>query len=127
VQVDRFMPPDFPLLLIVPALAIDLVMQRLSRRTGDWILAAALAAVFLAAFLAAQWPFADFLMTPWARNWFFISHRMAYSVDPSMQERFYVLAPPDNLAAGLPIALALGFVSARMGLWWGSWMARVRR
>ncbi len=42
VQVDRFMPPDFPLLLVVPALAIDYVMQR-SRpgRARDWGLAAA--------------------------------------------------------------------------------------
>src|SRR5262249_24814998 len=38
VQVDRFMPPDFPLLLVVPALAVDLVMQR--TRSGDWSRAA---------------------------------------------------------------------------------------
>ena len=28
VQVDRFMPTDFPLLLIAPALAVDVVLQR---------------------------------------------------------------------------------------------------
>ena len=32
VQVDRFMPPDFPLLLVVPALAIDLLMRRVTTR-----------------------------------------------------------------------------------------------
>lgn len=128
VQVDRFMPPDFPLLLVVPAFAIDLVIRRAKARGGnDWMLAAVLGSVFLAAFLAAQWPFAEFLMSPWARNWFFVSHRMAYSVDPTMQERFYRLNAPDGLAAGLAIALALAFVSARMGLWWGRWMARVQR
>src|SRR5262245_56246430 len=41
VQIDRFMPADFPLMLIAPALAIDIVMQRLgglrSRRGGDWL------------------------------------------------------------------------------------------
>jgi hypothetical protein len=83
--------------------------------------------VFVVAFLAAQWPFADFLMSPWARNWFFASHRMPYSVDPPFQTRWYQLNPPDNLAAGLSIALVLGFVSARFGLWWGNWMARVQR
>ena len=31
------------------------------------------------------------------------------------------------LAAGLSIAVALGYVSARCGLWWGNWMARVQR
>ena len=127
VQVDHFMPPDFPLLLIVPALALDLVMQRTRGRVNDWTFAALASVVFVAALLAAQWPFADFLMTPWARNWFFASHRMPYSVDPAFQAHWYQLNPPDNLAAGLSIALALGFVSARLGLWWGNWMARVQR
>src|SRR4051794_2383450 len=67
VQLDRFMPPDFPVLIVVPAIGIDLVMQR-ARRTlrNDWIMAAAIAVVFVAGLIAAQWPFADFLMTPWA-------------------------------------------------------------
>jgi len=127
VQIDRFMPTDFPLLLIVPALALDLLMQRTRRRMNDWLFAAVASVVFVGAFLAVQWPFADFLMTPLARNWFFVSHRMPYSVDPSFQARWYVLKPPDNLAVGLPIALALGYASARCGLWWGNWMARVQR
>jgi hypothetical protein len=127
VQVDRFMPTDFPLLLIVPAFALDLVMQRLSGRLNDWLFAAVAAAVFLTGLIAVQWPFADFLMSPWARNWFFISHRMPYTADPSFQARWYVLNPADNLLVGLPIALVLGYASARCGLWWGNWMSRVQR
>jgi hypothetical protein len=127
VQVDRFMPTDFPLLLVVPAFALDLVMQRTRGRVNDWIFAAIASAVFVLAFFAAQWPFADFLMTPAARNWFFVSHRMPYTVDPSFQAQWYVMKPADHLAVGLPIALAFGYVSARFGLWWGNWMARVQR
>jgi len=127
VQVDRFMPTDFPLLLVAPALALDLVMQRAQRRMNDWLFAAVASLVFVVVFLAVQWPFADFLMTPGARNWFFASHRMPYSLDPAFQARWYVVNPPDNLAVGLPIAIALGYVSARCGLWWGNWMARVQR
>ncbi len=128
VQIDRFMPPDFPLLLVVPALAIDLVMQRVSPGRGrDWWLAAVIGVVFVASFVAAQWPFADFLMTPWARNDFFGSHRMDYGVPPDIQGRWYRINPPDDLAVGLSIALALAFVSARFGLWWGNWMKRVQR
>jgi hypothetical protein len=126
VHVDRFMPPDFPLLLIVPAVLIDLTMQRVGRGR-DWRLSAVIAIAFVAGTLAAQWPFADFLMSPWARNWFFISDRMPYSVDPVFQQRWYTLNPPNNLAIGLPIAVALAFVSARCGLWWGNWMSRVQR
>jgi hypothetical protein len=128
VQVDRFMPPDFPLLLVVPALAIDFVMQRAKAgRARDWGLAALIALLFVATFVAAQWPFADFLMSPFARNDFFGSHRMDYAVPPQIQERWYVMNEPDNLATGLPIAVGLAFVSARLGLWWGNWMARVQR
>jgi hypothetical protein len=127
VQVERFMPTDFPLLLIVPAFALDLLLQRSRRRLSDWTLALLAAAVFLVTFMAVQWPFADFLMTPAARNWFFVSHRMPYSVDPSMQARWYRVNPPDSLAIGVPVALAIGYVSARCGLWWGNWMARVQR
>ncbi len=128
VQVDRFMPPDFPLLLVVPALAIDFVMQRAKAgRARDWGLAALIALLFVATFVAAQWPFADFLMSPFARNDFFGSHRMDYAVPPEIQKRWYVMNEPDNLAIGLPIAVGLAFVSARLGLWWGNWMARVQR
>jgi hypothetical protein len=66
-------------------------------------------------------------MTKWARNWFFATDRMPYSADPAFQARWYRLNPPDALGIGLSIALAIGYVSARCGLWWGSWMARVQR
>jgi hypothetical protein len=126
VHIDHFMPPDFPLLLVVPALLIDLAMQRIGRGR-DWRLAAILAFVFVAGFLAVQWPFADFLMTPWARNRVFIADRMPYTVDPNFQARWFTLNPPDNLVMGLSLSLVLAFVSARCGLWWGNWMSRVQR
>ena len=128
VQVDRFMPPDFPLLLVVPALAIDLLIRRsVPGGWRDWGLAAVLAVAFVVTFVAVQWPFADFLVSPWARNDLFGSHRMDYGVPPEIQQRFYQLNPPDDIARGLPIAIVIGFVSARFALWWGNWMARVRR
>jgi len=126
VQMTRFLPPDPPLLLIAPAIVIDIVMRKVG--TGkDWRLSAILAIVFVAVFVAVQWPFADFLMSPWARNWIFATDRMAYMVPPVVQERWYRINPPDNLMFGLSIALVLAFVSARRGLSWGNWMARVQR
>jgi hypothetical protein len=113
VPVDRFLPPDFPLLLVVPAVAIDLVVRRTVPGTWrDWGTAALVALAFLVVFLAVQWPFADFL---------------DYAVPPVIQARWYRINPPDNLWRGLPIALLLGVLSARLGLWWGTWMTRVRR
>jgi hypothetical protein len=125
VQVERFVPPDPPLLLIAPAVAIDVLLRWLVGR--DWVLAAALACAFLALFFAVQWPFADFLMSPLARNWVFGTHHVAYMVPPPVQARWFQLNVPDNLAAGLPVAAALAFASARCGLWWGTWMSRVQR
>ena len=142
VQIDRFMPPDFPLLLVAPALVIDFLIRRFTPGGGgapatrtlrrgvhwrDWGLAAILGAAFVITLVAVQYPFADFLVSPWARNDLFGSHRMDYGVPPDIQQRWYQLNPPDNLTVGLPIAVAIAFVSARLGLWWGNWMSRVRR
>jgi len=127
VQVDRFMPPDFPLLLIVPAIALDLLIHRHRSRMNDWVFAALVAIVFVVAFAAAQYPFAGFLMSPLARNRFFATELMPYSIPPGMQDRWFRLNPGDDLMIGLPIAMAIGYVSARCGLWWGNWMARVQR
>ena len=126
IHTDRFMPPDFPLLVMLPAALIDVAMQR-TGRGKDWRLSAFIAVLVLVAFLAVQWPFADFLMSPRARNWFFAADRMPYVVSPDFQQRWFVLNPPDRLTTGLLIALVVAFVSTRCGLWWGNWMAGVRR
>ena len=126
VQLDRFLPPDPPLLLIPPALAIDLLMRSFGR-ARDWRLAAAIAVAFLAVFIAVQWPFADFLVSSWARNRVFGTHYMAYMIPPVIQARWFQVNPPDALGSGLAIAGALAFVSTRCGLWWGNWMTRVQR
>src|SRR5205823_4381440 len=60
-QLHQFTPPEFPLLLIVPALVLDLMWQR-TARWGLWKQAAISGFVFLAVFAAVQWPFASFLM-----------------------------------------------------------------
>jgi hypothetical protein len=126
VPLETFHPPNPPLLLIVPALVIDLLMQRLGR-TRDWTLSAVTAIAFLGVFFAVQWQFANFLVSTWSRNWIFATHRMNYGVPPEVQQRWFQLSPPDDLMMGLAIALVLAFVSVRSGLWWGNWMARVQR
>lgn len=125
VPLDRFLPPDPPLLLVVPAIAIDFLLQRFGR-LSNIRLAALMAPVFVATFVAVQWPFADFLMTPWARL-VFATDRMAYMIPPVVQERWYRLEPADDLLIGLSIAIVLAFLSCWRGLSWGAWMARVQR
>src|SRR5215469_13885396 len=52
--VAQFVPPEFPLLLIVPAFALDLLWQR-AEQWGAWKQAVVSGAVFLLTFAAAQW------------------------------------------------------------------------
>ena len=119
----------FPALLVVPALGVDLVIQHL--RARPLILAPMLSLAFLALFLPTQWLFASFLMTEGARNWFFNADNFVYWMSPSGVEWSRAFARSDGGALALPaqlaIAWALGAISAYLGLWFGTWMTKVRR
>ncbi len=128
-EITHFVPLDFPLLLIVPAFAIDLAW----RRVQHWRVpaaAAALGAAFLVALIAAQWPFADVLMT-YGRNWFFHADNFVYwqSV-PSERFSFQYeqRAPGDwPLSLELLVAFAFATIASAVGIARGRWMMRVRR
>src|ERR1700732_3688601 len=78
-KVTHLVPPDFPLLLIVPAIVFDLLRRR-TAGWNPWAPAGTLGAAFLASFFAVQWPFANFLMSPAARNWVFVANNYPYFV-----------------------------------------------
>jgi cytochrome bd-type quinol oxidase subunit 2 len=122
----------FPLLLVIPAFALDVVNRRFANRLNDWWLAAIAGLVFLLVLLAVQWPFGAFLVeSPYARNGFFLSESLPYNRDPNgefrykFNPRFYQTTL--QFALGFGKALLIAMVSARIGLWWGSWMKRVVR
>jgi hypothetical protein len=81
VPVTYFVPPQFPLLLVVPAFLCDWVAARLRDRDA-WLVAAASGLTFVAALFAVQYPFANFLMSDGAKNWFFGSHHFGYYAFP---------------------------------------------
>jgi hypothetical protein len=126
--VTHFIPWEFPLLLVVPAFVTDLILQR----TNDLrpLLRAPIAgAVFLATFVAAQWPFASFLMTERARNWFFGAHYLDFSTPPRSAYARFVFAARDGspLWRGLLIATIVSIVMMWLGIHAGRAMQRVRR
>jgi hypothetical protein len=128
-QVTEFVPPEFPLLLIVPAFALDLLWRRTSK-WGGWLLALVSGAVFLAVFAAAQWPFADFLMSPGARNWFFGTKYFGYYTSPnSIYARylFFRTEPGVEFWKQAAMALVTAFLGTRLGLAAGNWMRRIQR
>ena len=125
--VTHLIPPPFPLLLIVPAVAIDLAMRRIGRN-HDWLLSLLLGIVFLATFAVVQWFFAEFLLGPHARNYFFGVDQWDYSsrLGP-WRYRFWRAETNPVTPTTLAIAALIAVASARIGLWWGNWMARLRR
>lgn len=107
--IDRMVPPPFPFLLFVPALAIDLLVRRWdgTRATGaggvaagggagaqprqgatgaafpwgrDLLLAALVGVSFVPLLLLVQWPLADFLLSPAAENPLFFQGKWDYNV-----------------------------------------------
>lgn len=128
-NVTHFIPPQFPLLLIVPAFALDLLWQR-TRHWNEWILAFVSALIFLGVLVAVEWPFADFLLSPASRNRFFGTGYFWYGLPPTSFAARHLFAFPETgltLLRGLGIALLMATVSIRIGLSRGSWMAKVQR
>ncbi|MEP6768026.1 MAG: hypothetical protein ABJC61_05115 [Acidobacteriota bacterium] len=127
--ITRMVPFCFPLLLVFPALAIDLLLAR--RRAGrDNRLAVFLGAAFFLVLLALQWPFGSFQMTPASRNWFFVGDRYwSYYFHPDAAWRYGFAEGPAGRpsTAGFLAAAALSVLSARVGLLAGDRLSRVRR
>jgi hypothetical protein len=134
IAVTHMVPPSFPLLLVVPALGIDLLLRR-AGRGHDWLLAIGLGIAFVALLLAVQWFLGQFLLSPAARNFVFAGDQWAYMAElGDWRYRFWrvpkdALGNVDALALvrGLGIAALIGMVSSRIGLWWGNGMSRIRR
>ncbi len=130
-HLDHYNGFEFPLLLIVPAVALDYLRHRFAY-WNDWKLAALLGTVFLVVFFVVQWYFGAFLLeSPLARNWFFGSHYLYFGNSPDWQYR-YRFAPwyaqtTGQLIQGLGIALVLSILSTRIGLAWGRWMKNIQR
>jgi hypothetical protein len=132
--VTYMQPPTFPLLLVVPAFCFDLLLRRFGT-SRDWLLAIALAVTFIFTLLATQWFFAEFLLSPAARNPLFAADHWSYTsrlgkwryeywdLDRDAQGAFSAA----KLASGLGIALVIAFLSSWRGLAYGKWMSRVQR
>ncbi len=130
VPVTHFIPPRFPLLVIVPALALDLLWQH-SRRLGHLVNALISGVLFILLFAAAEWPFATFLLSPASDNRFFGTRYLGFDD---------LTAPPDaslwtfqmpshgtHLAAGLCAAAALAALGFYLGSSVGDRLRLIRR
>ena len=126
--VTHMVPPPFPLLIVVPALGFDLLMRRFKK--SDWLLAPVLGVSFVALMMLAHWWFAKFLLTPHARNFVFAADQWTYyfRMDDWRYDFWNTNAgQPLIFWRGIGIAALTATVTARLGLWIGSGMARVQR
>jgi hypothetical protein len=122
-------PPEFPLLIVVPAFALDLLWQR-TERWNAWLLSAVSAAVFVAVLVAVQWPFADFLMSPAARNWFFGAKYFSYFIRTTSfyyRNLFFATEKGLDLLTEWAWTFVTAALTIRFGLAAAAWMRGVRR
>jgi hypothetical protein len=128
-KVTHFIPPAFPLLLVVPALALDLLRRSGRALTvGGETLAAG--TLFLATFAMVQWPFANFLQSPLARNRLFGSDYFGYYEHPSWlshQYRFESSGTPGHFWAMILMAWLAALLMTRLGIGLGDWLRRIKR
>ena len=134
--VTRFVPLPFPLLLIVPALAIDLIRHAIGLGRG-WkrelmnVLCAGIA--FTVLFVLTQWYFSQFMLSAYAENWFFAADRHWGYTDGGRRgfKQFWdEVAPganPPFTTTTFFQSAGLAILAAGIGNLFGSWMSRVRR
>jgi len=128
-NVTHMVPMGFPVLLIVPGLVLDIVMNWLANR-GKWLRAFVAGSAFLVALIAVQWPFGIFMISPAARNAFFGQIYFPYQMPPSMHQLAYQfrLDPSrKDFLTGMGLAWLGSLISSRIGITYGNWLSRIRR
>jgi len=128
-QVTQFIPPEFPLLFIVPAFVLDWIWAR-TASWGTFRQAVISGIAFVGVFAAAQWPFANFLMSPAARNALFGTKYFGYFASPNSYGMRYLFVRTE--AAPLfwrewAAAVVIAIFTSWLGLAWGNRMLRIRR
>lgn len=132
--VTHMVPPPFPLLLVAPAFIGDIVMRKYGRG-NDWKLAAALGTTFVLVMVVVHWFWADFMLSPAARNFVFGADQWDYGTRLGpWRYQFWQLDrdaaggwSPLLFARGLIVAIVFAIAGARIGLWRGNMILRVQR
>jgi hypothetical protein len=127
--ITHMVPAAFPILLLFPAFALDLLWHRV-RGWKPWQIALLSGVVFVAVLTAVEWPFANFLISHASENRFFGTLYASYSARPTSFERlrrFAVIDSGATLWIGLATAALYASISTWIGLAFGRWMRGVQR
>ncbi len=128
--VTHFVPSHFPILLFVPAMALDAVLARTSA-WPRWKQAVTGAVSFMGVLIATQWTWGYFLMSPWSRNPIFYTHLWDYRMTSRSATARNVFLHWDGstqmFALNIALAFLICFLLVWRGLSWAGWMRSVRR
>jgi hypothetical protein len=127
--ITHLIPAKFPVLILLPAIALDLLWQR-TKSWKMWQVALVSGFVFVAVLVAVEWPFATFLMTKASENRFFGTIYFDYNAPPDGIDRIRQFFHPGYgmpLYFGLLRAAIYGGLSTALGLMFGRWMRGVQR
>lgn len=102
---------------MAPAVALDILRPAI-KNWHRWRRAAVFGAVSLASFVAVEWPFANFLQSPAARNWVFGTQYFPFFVPLDDEWVRYVFTQVESSASEFWVcmALAIAILSSRAGL-----------
>jgi len=130
-QVTHFVPSTFPMLIVFPALVIDIFLHNWGSRMKTWLAGAAAGIMLIGGLLAVQWPFANFLLSPASRNWFFYTDMHDYRATSNNYSRLHKFFPWEKSMpefwTGLALAFGASALTAMLGLMLSRWLARVKR
>ena len=93
--VTHLVPAKFPILIFVPALALDLLWQR-TRSWKPWMVALVSGFLFIAVLVIVEWPFATFLLSKASENRFFGTIYFDYNSRPNGLDRLRLFLLPDH-------------------------------
>jgi hypothetical protein len=122
----------FPLLLIVPAFAMDLIFRWIGRGRGwrrDLMLVPLLATAFTGLFTLTQWNFSRHLISRESENWFFNGSGFFTFADGRTEwwNKFWRLDVDPLTLKALFISWLLAVMASAAGLAIGNWMSKVKR
>jgi hypothetical protein len=129
-NITHMVPLPFSMLLVVPAFFLDLLWP-IFKDAPKWQQAVFGGVAFLAILIAVEWPFASFLMTPAARNWFFATVDFPYFALPTSPTVTHVFVHWEQTAGAFWRNMGLAFLFSVLSMWagiyWGEWLKKVKR
>jgi hypothetical protein len=127
--ITHFVGLAWPVWLVVPAVCIDRIRQRIGGRFPAIIEAVILGVAFAVSFFVVQWLWSWFMVrSPWARNAFFNADNFVYWAQPSYVARSHrFVSDGSRFGSAALQTVLIASLSAWVGLGWGKWMSKVRR